>query len=119
MLNDKEISELSGALLTGVLTGAGSIVLILSNQSQILIQCDFFIQTREGATEIGHGENPISSVIIFPELNQLIERAHLSKEMELSLYFSNKSMLNIKPERNGMESYVVTTKYGVSPVLLA
>ena len=119
MLDDKEISELSGVLLVGVLTGAGSIALILSNQSQILVRCNFSVQTRDGEIEVGHGENPMSSVLIFPELNQSIERVYLSEEMDLFLRFSSQSILKIKPERNGLESYVVTTKHGVSPVLLA
>lgn len=39
--------------------------------------------------------------------------------MDSFLFFQNKTVLRIKPERNGLESYVVTTKYGISPVLIS
>lgn len=117
MLNAQDLEELSNTLLTGVTTGSGSIVLLFSNESQILIQCKFSLLV-EGESRVGHGEEPGSSVVLFQELNQNVDRAILAENMVMELHFNNRDVLRIEPERNGLESYVVTTKHGICPISL-
>lgn len=116
MITNDELREFEQAILTGVTVGIGSFVLLFSSNVRIMIQCSFELRTKEHS-ETGHGECPTSSMIIFPLLNQNIESCSMLDGERLNLYFSNENSLQILPERNGLESNVITTKNGDYPVI--
>jgi hypothetical protein len=67
---------------------------------------------------MGHGEEVATAPLFFNYLNHKVERAYLAAGEVLVLDFGGEESLAIFPDLNGLESYVLTTKFGVSPVLL-
>lgn len=117
MITNEELKEFEQAILTGVTVGIGSLVLLFSSNVRIMLQCSFELRTKEHS-ETGHGEYPMSSMIIFPILNQNVESCSMLDGERLNLYFSNENSLQINPENNGLESYVITTSHGDYPVII-
>lgn len=117
MIDDRDLGELRHALLTGLTIGVGSIVLVFANGVQILIQCGF--ECAEGnEIRAGHGEDVASSPMLFGYLDCVVQDAVLDSDSVLTLQFEDGKSLRILPEGNGFESYVVTTRYGISPVVV-
>ncbi|NNB17072.1 hypothetical protein [Pseudomonas fragi] len=117
MINDSELAELRSAVLTGVTIGVGSQVLIFGNGVTLLIQCPFKSNGRDGE-RWGHGEEAATGLLVLDFLNRKVERACLEAGEVLELDFGSAGSLVIIPDSNGLESYVLTTKFGVSPVLV-
>lgn len=115
MIEDRDLAELRYTLLTGITVGIGSLILVFVSGAQILVQCTF--ECIEGdVTRLGHGEDISTSPILFGYLNQRVERAVMDSDAVLTLWFGESKFLRIVPERNGLESYVITTRYGICPV---
>lgn len=115
MIHESELSELRSAVLTGVTIGIGSQILIFGNGVTVLIQCPFKCDSN-GSEEWGHGEEVTSGVLIFDFLNHKVKNACLQVGGILMLDFEGVGSLMVVPESNGLESYVLTTKFGISPV---
>lgn len=117
MINEADLAELKLAVLSGITVGVGSQVLIFSNGVTILIQCPFVCE-EQGQRKWGHGEQFDTSVTLFGFLNDGVEEAFLEIGGELLLRFNSCKSLRIVPEPNGLESYVLTTRFGICPVKL-
>ena len=118
MIDDRDLGELCHSLLTGVTVGIGSLILVFVSGAQILIQCAF--ECAEGdVTRFGHGEDVSTGPILFGYLNHGVESAVIDSDAVLTLRFEDSKFLRIVPERNGLESYVVTTRYGICPVAVS
>ncbi|MDF3933785.1 hypothetical protein [Pseudomonas citronellolis] len=115
MINESDFAELRSAMLTGVTVGVGSQVLIFENGVTILIQCPFKCDGRVGE-RWGHGEDFTTGVLIFDFLNHKLEDVFFEAGEALKLDFGEVGSLMIVPEKNGFESYVLTTRFGISPV---
>jgi hypothetical protein len=111
------VNEFEKSILTGVTVGVGPLVLLFSSNVRVMIQCPFEFEVKEHL-QTGHGECPASSVIIFPALNQKVESCAMLNGERLNFHFSNESNLQITPEKNSLESYVITTSYGDYPVVI-
>lgn len=118
MIDKTDVAEFKSTLLTGVTVGVGSQILVFANGANIMIQCPF-ICGSEGQMTQGHGEDPASAVILFDFLNGQVKDVLLEEEGSLLLKFGGQKFLRIIPEDNGLESYVVSTRLGVCPVMLA
>ncbi|MFH5067071.1 hypothetical protein ACHHY8_01725 [Enterobacter cloacae complex sp. 2024EL-00215] len=116
MITIDELSEFEQSIFTGVIVGVGSLVLLFSSGSRILIQCPFQCG-GEKHIQNGHGENLTTSVLLFPTLNQTVYSCSMLDGEVLSLCFSNEDNIRIIPEKNGFESYVITTSHGDYPVI--
>jgi hypothetical protein len=115
MIEDRDLAELCHTLLTGVTVGIGSFILVCVSGAQLLVQCAF--ECIEGdVARFGHGEDVSTSPILFGYLNHRIESAVMDSDAVLTLSFDDSKLLRIVPERNGLESYVITTRYGICPV---
>lgn len=118
MIEDRDLAELCNTILTGVTVGVGSLVLLFSSGAQILLQCVF--ECTEGSiARSGHGENPNSSQILFGCLNHRVDVAVMDNNDVLILRFDDGMDLRIVPEQNGLESYVVTTRHGICPIVVS
>jgi len=117
VLEDRDLKEFHGAILTGVTVGIGSLILLFENGIHILVQCSFECNKRN-IIQQGHGENINTCNCLFSILNYRVHDVTFSDDFILTLQFENGEILRIIPERNGLESYVVTTKYGICPILL-
>jgi hypothetical protein len=118
MIEDRDLAELCHTLLTGVTVGIGSLILVFVSGAQILVQCAF--ECIEGdVTSFGHGEDVSTSPILFSYLNHGVESAVMDRDAVLTLSFEDSKSLRIVPERNGLESYVITTRYGICPVAVS
>jgi hypothetical protein len=117
MITESELAELRSAILTGVTIGVGSQILTFGNGVSVLIQCPFKSEIK-GCERWGHGEEVSTSVVIFDFLNHQVENVRLGDAGVLALDFGDLGALKIIPEPNGFESYVLTTKFGISPVLM-
>jgi hypothetical protein len=115
MINESDLEELRSAVLTGVTIGVGSQVLIFGNGVTVLVQCPFKCDS-EGGQRWGHGEEAATGVQLFDFLNHKVERVYLDVGGVLSLDFGSVGSLVIVPDLNGLESYVLTTRFGISPV---
>lgn len=118
MIDKTDVAEFKSTLLTGVTVGVGSQILVFANGANIMIQCPF-ICGSEGLMTQWHGEDPASAVILFDFLNGQVKDVLLEEEGSLLLTFGGQKFLRIIPEDNGLESYVVSTRLGVCPVMLA
>ncbi|MGY4494891.1 hypothetical protein [Pseudomonas sp. TE3610] len=116
MIDELELNEFSSTLLTGVTVGIGSQVLIFENGASILIQCPFRCVFK-GHEQWGHGEDVSTSVIFFDFLNLKVEGALIGEDGVLTMKFGGDYFV-IVPEADGLESYVVNTKFGISPVTI-
>ncbi|MGY2262202.1 hypothetical protein [Pseudomonas sp. SDO55104_S430] len=114
MINESEMEELRSAVLTGVTVGVGSQVLIFGNGVSVLIQCPFKCDSK-GSERWGHGEEVATASLVFDFLNHKVDSAY-DEGGVLTLDFAGVGSLVIVPDSNGLESYVLTTKFGVTPV---
>ncbi|VVE84029.1 hypothetical protein [Pandoraea sputorum] len=115
MVEERDLVELRYASLTGVTVGIGSLSLVFASGAQILIQCAFEC-AEEGVRRCGHGEDVNTSPVLFGYLNHMVESAVMDSDAALSLRFDDRKLLKIVPERNGLESYVITTRHGICPI---
>jgi hypothetical protein len=114
-LDDADLEQLTNVLLTGVLVGAGSLILQLANGASILVQCPFEVRGSSGRAA-GHGESNGTASLLFPFLNRTVDRAGLGPHGTLELDFGSGEQLSIIPDHFGPESYVVRTSRGIVPV---
>ncbi len=115
MIDELDLAEVVSSVLTGVTVGVGSLILVFGNGVTLLIQCPFKSESK-GKEQWGHGEEVHASVILFDFLNCKVEGARLEGVAVLVLDFGSIGSLTIAPESNGLESYVLTTKLGISPI---
>jgi hypothetical protein len=117
MINEEVLADLKSAMLRGVTVGIGSQILIFENGVSILIQCPFMRDIRS-KKQWGHGEEISTSVLFFDFFNNRVENALIEDGGILVLRFEGLGSLSIIPELNGLESYVVTTRFGIFPVAM-
>jgi len=118
MIEDRDLAEFCHTIFRGVTVGVGSLVLLFGSRAQVLIQCAF--ECVDGnSIRLGHSEDVKSSSILFDCLNHVVEGANLDHDDVLTLNFDDGKRLRIVPERNGLESYVITTRYGICPVAVS
>ncbi|RKE24462.1 hypothetical protein B0G76_8350 [Paraburkholderia sp. BL23I1N1] len=116
MIEEKDLAEFCATILTGVTVGIGSLILLFASGAHVLVQCTFQCIER-GNVRHGHGEQATDSSLLFEYLNHTVGSAEIDNESVLTLNFEDGKHLKIIPERNGLESYVVTTRFGVCPVI--
>ncbi|MCG5126348.1 hypothetical protein L2X78_01945 [Enterobacter mori] len=116
MITDAELHEFEQSIFTRVTVGVGSLVLLFSSGARVIIQCPFQCGEKERLLT-GHSEVLSTSNFLFPLLNQVVRGAVLDGEI-LSLFFDNEKYINIYPENNGFEFYVITTSHGDYPVII-
>jgi hypothetical protein len=113
---EHDLEEFRNAILNGTIVGIGSLVLQFSTAAQI-IQCPF--QVDEGKNVLkGHGEIVDSSSLLFVFLNLQVIEIKMDEDCILSMRFENDRWLHIIPERNGLESYVISSTHDIVPVLV-
>ena len=110
-----DLSGLKTLIFVGVLVGAGSMIFNFSDGSSLLVQCPFEAYD-DGTSNMGHGESPGTSVILFGFLNEHILDAGVDAVGQVTLKFSAGRGIRIIPDNSGFESYVLRTSKGVSPV---
>jgi hypothetical protein len=117
MIDEADLAELKSTVLTGVTVGVGSQILIFGSGATIIVQCHFCCENA-GREQWGHGEEIYTSALLFDFFNHRVEDALLEDGEILVLKFEGEKSLRIIPERNGLESYVVTTRFGICPVVV-
>lgn len=116
MITDAELHEFEQSIFTGVTVGVGSLVLLFSSGARVMIQCPFQCGEK-GHLHTGHGENLSTSNFLFPLLNQVVRSCSVVDGEILRLSFDNERYIQVLPENNGFESYVITTSHGDYPVI--
>jgi len=116
MITDNEICEFEQSIFTGVTVGIGSIILLFSSGARVLIQCPFECEQKEHS-HMGHGEAVLTSSFLFPFLNKKVELCGFLNGETLKYPLDVKGVY-IYPERNGLESYVITTNQGDYPIVV-
>ncbi|MCU1738633.1 MULTISPECIES: hypothetical protein [unclassified Pseudomonas] len=116
VIDNADLAELQSSLFTGVTVGLGSQVLNFENSVSILIQCPFKCEI-EGGVKWGHGEEAIDSALLFSFLNHRVEQVSIESDGTLIMRF-DVGGVTILPERNGLESYVFTSRLGICPVAI-
>lgn len=116
MITNDELQEFELSIFTGVTVGIGSLVLLFSSGVRIMIQCPFQCGKKDHF-QTGHGENIATSNLLFSMLNQPVESCFMLDGEILNLSFVDKTSIQIIPENNGFESYVITTSHGDYPVI--
>lgn len=114
MIDSSDLNELSGTLFTGITVGVGSQILLFEKGS-ILVQCKYECILADRIL-IGDGEDVDTALILFPFLNKRVLGVLLGPEGSLLLRFSNGGSVKLIPDDNGLESYVLNTRYGIVPV---
>lgn len=117
MISESDLVELRFAVLKGVTIEVGSHILVSGNGVTLLIQCPFKINSKSGQ-RWGHGEDVATAPLLFNYVNHKVGHAFMEEGEVLVLDFGGQGSLAIFPDLNGLESYVLTTKSGVSPVLV-
>lgn len=116
MITQSELDELDQAIFTGITVGVGSLILLFSTGVTILVQCPFQCG-RNDHLLAGHGEELMTSTLLFPFLNQRIKNVEMMDGSILKLVFHNVYEIYIIPDASGFESYVITTSQGAYPVI--
>ncbi|NWC47864.1 hypothetical protein HX788_10490 [Pseudomonas edaphica] len=117
MISDSNLAEMVPSALTGVTVGIGSQILLFGDKASVLIQCPFACDIDRVRTW-GHGEDASTSTLLFDFLNLDVEEFSIDDFGVLTIIFSTKMNLKIFPEKNGLESYVVSTRRDVFPILV-
>ncbi|EAT1859371.1 hypothetical protein EJO82_21895 [Salmonella enterica] len=117
MITIDELKEFEQSIFTGVIVGVGSLVLLFSSGTRIMIQCPFLCGEKNHQKN-GHGEILATSELLFPLLNQRVESCTMLDGDVLRLSFSKENHIYIIPENNGFESYVITSSRGDYPVIV-
>ncbi|RRV03626.1 hypothetical protein EGJ27_24610 [Pseudomonas sp. v388] len=115
MINEADLAELDSTVLTGVTVGIGSQILVFGSGATVLIHCPFTSEIQ-GRKQEGHGEDVTTSELLFDYLNCQVTSASLEDGGILVLKFEGGKSLMIIPECNGLESYVISTRFGICPV---
>jgi hypothetical protein len=110
-----DLSNLKSSIFVGVLVGVGSMILHFSNGSSVLVQCPFEVDDG-GASNMGHGESPGTSVVLFGFLNEHVDDISVDVVGQITLAFGASRSIRIVPDNSGFESYVLTTSKGTFPV---
>ncbi|WP_445178757.1 hypothetical protein [Pseudomonas sp. McL0111] len=116
MISDLDLAEMVPSALTGVTVGIGSQILLFGDTASVLIQCPF-VSDISRTCKWGHGEDATTSPLLFEFLNLDVEAFSIDNFRVLTITFSTKMILKIFPEKNGLESYVVSTRRDVFPIL--
>ncbi|MCT4713919.1 hypothetical protein MUA01_02775 [Enterobacteriaceae bacterium H18W14] len=116
MITNDELLEFNQSIFTGVIVGVGSLVLLFSSGTRIMIQCPFQCGQKAHLFE-GHGEDVATSNLLFPFLNLKIKTCSILDGEILELAFGNQRYIYIIPESSGFESYVITTSRGDYPII--
>lgn len=118
MIEERDLAEFCDTIFSGVTVGIGSLVLLFVSGAQILIQCAFECIDAD-SSRFGHGEDASTSPILFDCLNHVVEAADIDHDGVMTLNFDDGRRLRIVPERNGLESYVITTRHGICPIAVS
>jgi hypothetical protein len=117
MIDNQDLAEFQHAVLVRINLGKGALALQFSTSASVMLQCAF--ECEEGDyTAVGHGEDVDSSPLLFRFLDQEVNEATIDADSVLTLHFEGGKKLKIIAERNGLESYVVTTRHGICPILI-
>ncbi|MDH0747029.1 hypothetical protein N5D61_11800 [Pseudomonas sp. GD03842] len=76
MINGNDLHEITGSIMTGLIVGIGSQILLFDNGSTILVRCKY-ICIVAGDVTIGDGEVLSTAVNVFPLLNNKVLRTGL------------------------------------------
>jgi hypothetical protein len=117
MIDEKDLAEFDAAIFRGVIVGIGSLVLLFAGGIEILVQCPFEC-TNGKDVHHGHGEQVADNVLLHDYLNHSVKDAKFDGESVLTLTFDDGKRLSIIPERNGLESYVLKTRFEICPVIV-
>ncbi|WP_157730979.1 hypothetical protein [Variovorax sp. HW608] len=113
-VDKRDLEEFSSALLVGITIGAGSIAMIFSSDASLLIQCPFKC-TNGDVVLSGNGEEPSSSFLLIGYLNKKVRKSEYIDGV-FALEFETGEVLTVIPNRDGLESYVITNRFGVLPI---
>lgn len=113
MIERVELEELK-TVLSGVTVGVGSQIMVFENGATLLVQCPFKCE-RQGNELFGHGENIFTSTLLMKFLSKKVKQATFQDGV-ITLNFESAGRIIILPDANGLESYVLTTRHGISQV---
>jgi hypothetical protein len=116
MIEEKDLAEIRTSVLIGVTVSVGSLTLLFSSGAHLLIQCPFECD-YQGRISVGHGEQLATAPLLFECLDHVVENTDFDANLILTVSFDGGSSVKIEPEANGLESYVLTTRFGICPVL--
>jgi hypothetical protein len=117
MLDNQDLAEFQHAVLVRLDIDKWAVALQFSTSASVMLQCAFECEQGDSIA-VGHGEEVDSSPLLFPFLDQQVSEATIDADWVLTLHFEDGKKLKIIPERNGLESYVVTTRHGICPILI-
>lgn len=117
VISDSVLAEMVPSALTGITVGISSQILLFGDIASVLIQCPFASDINR-ICKWGHGEDATTSPLLFDFLNLDVEAFSIDSFGVLTIIFSAKIILKIFPEKNGLESYVVSTRRDVFPILV-
>lgn len=116
MITNYDVKEFEMSIFTGVTVGIGSLVLLFSSGARVMLQCPFSCEIND-QFNTGHGEEITTSHYLFPFLNHEVKFCVMLNDDIFSLCFGENKCIQIIPEGNGFESYVISTSYGEHPVI--
>ncbi|MGF6573839.1 hypothetical protein ABH945_005960 [Paraburkholderia sp. GAS333] len=116
MIEEKDLTEIRTSILIGVTVSVGSLTLLFSSGAHLLIQCPFECDYL-GHISVGHGEKLATGPLLFECLNHVVENTEFDANLMLTVSFDGGRRVKIEPEASGLESYVLTTRFGICPVI--
>lgn len=115
-LEERDLAELLGQSLYSVYVSKSSLKLVFENGASVLLQCPFSV-LEAAQTQAGNGESPETALLLIPFFNETVQSVRFGESHELTLAFEGNRTLTVMPESDGFESYVVSTKHGICPVI--
>ncbi|MGN3967313.1 hypothetical protein ACS0ZG_36285 [Burkholderia gladioli] len=120
MIEDRDLEEIVGRDIVGVMINPGSVSLYFNGADGrggwILVQCRFVFKTAAGRI-IGNDEFPEFANPLLNCLGKKVVDADFDERKVFTLNFENKQFLQLIPEKDGLESYVLHTAQGIIPVI--
>ncbi|WP_029970997.1 hypothetical protein [Paraburkholderia graminis] len=120
MIEKRDLDEIVGKEITGVTVNPGSVSLSFNGSGGsggwILVQCRFVLQAV-GSQTLGNATLPESAASLLSCLKRKIVDARFDEGKVLTLHFEDKQLLQLIPEKDGLESYVLHTAQGIVPVI--
>ncbi|WP_186209223.1 hypothetical protein [Burkholderia gladioli] len=120
MIEDRDLEEIVGRDIVEVMINPGSVSLYFNGADGrggwILVQCRFVFQTAAGRI-VGNAEFPEFANPLLDCLGEEVVDADFNERKVITLNFENKRFLQLIPEKDGLESYVLHTAQGIIPVI--
>ncbi|MCH1996198.1 hypothetical protein L7Q78_25705 [Achromobacter xylosoxidans] len=116
MIEARDLGQIIEKRVAKVMVNPASVSLSFGDGGWLLVECGFILKMI-GSVVMGSANIPESAAALLCCENQKVNDVRFDGIGLLTIFFENEQFLHLIPERDGLESYVLHTKYGIIPII--